>query len=312
MFRVRGCRRYVCIAWHMDIQLLSAGDRELFSRYVSPIARPVSDMSFANLLMWRDVYDIRWGEWDNHLCVFSIGGEEPSLFFPPIGNGSPARALDACREVIRTCGHHRLAIEIVREEELDYLPGATLTPRSGDYVYETSRLISLEGRALSHKRQNRNAFVRKNPGIRIEPYRASLHRDACVELLERWNHRDSDDPEQEVCIKRKQETAAATCLLDFSEELALPGIVLFVGDQLIGVTIGESLTPDTFVSIIEKTDRQFAYSAQYIFSEFCARCWSHTKWCNACDDWEVPGLAHAKQSYDPAFRIPKWRAILPL
>lgn len=296
----------------MDIQLLSAGDREVFSRYVSPIARPVSDISFANLLMWRDVYDIRWAELDHHLCVFSIGGEEPSLFFPPIGEGSPERALDACREVIRSIGHDRLAIEIVREEELKLLPEASLTERSGDYVYETSRLITLEGRALSHKRQNRNAFIRKNSGIRIEPYQTTAHRDACVDLLNRWNHRDSDNPGQEICIKRQQETAAATHLLDFAEALSLPGIVLFVENQLVGVTIGEELTPDTFVSIIEKTDRQFAYSAQYIFSEFCARCWSHTKWCNACDDWEVPGLAHAKQSYDPAFRIPKWRAILPL
>jgi hypothetical protein len=84
---------------------------------------------------------------------------------------------------------------------------------------------------------------------------------------------------------------------------------LYAGDQLVGFTFGEMLGPDTCSILIEKTDRNFKGSAQYIFSEFCRQYWQHTHWCNVGDDWDVPSLAWTKASYDPAFRLPKWTAI---
>jgi len=296
----------------MELHQLGVGDRDLFSRFIASLAKPVSDMGFASLLMWREVYDIWWGVEDEHLCVFSLGGEEPSLFFPPIGPNPSGPALDACRDVIRQRRHHRLAIEILREEDLPFFTHAELTVRSGDYIYETKRMITLEGGALSKKRQNKNAFLRKYPDIRCEPYTWEKFGEACVSLIQSWSHQNDGTNTEPVSLKRQQESTAATELLRLADILDLPGLVLFSGETLVGVTIGELLQPGTFVSIIEKTDRHFMGSAQYIFSEFCARCWSHTQWCNACDDWDVPSLAYTKQSYDPAFRIAKWRAVLPL
>ena len=88
--------------------------------------------------------------------------------------------------------------------------------------------------------------------------------------------------------------------------LGLRGMVLFADDRLVGFTLGEMLSPDTCSIIIEKTDRDYTGSAQYIFSEFCRQHWAHTAWCNVGDDWEVPSLAWTKQSYRPAFRLEKW------
>jgi ribosomal-protein-alanine N-acetyltransferase len=66
------------------------------------------------------------------------------------------------------------------------------------------------------------------------------------------------------------------------------------------------LGPQTCSILIEKTDRTFAGSAQYIFSEFCRQHWADTTWCNVGDDWEIPSLAWTKDSYRPAFRMNKW------
>ena len=40
-----------------------------------------------------------------------------------------------------------------------------------------------------------------------------------------------------------------------------------------------------------QTDRQFAGSAQYIFSEFCGQYWAGRPWCNVGDDWGIENLA---------------------
>jgi hypothetical protein len=296
----------------MELKVLAAEDRDHFTRVVSLMNRPVSDMSFANLLMWQHVYDIRWAEAEGHLCVFSMGGSGASLFFPPMGPDPCGPVLRLCGEVLRAHGAAALEVEIIREEELDAFAGvgALLQPRSGDYVYETSRMIELPGRVLGHKRQTRNAFVRKYPGARCEVFEAAKHREECLRLFERWLRRDEDSVE--VDSKRQREIEAAIALLDLVEPLALPALVLVYEGQLIGVTVGELLREDEFVSLIEKTDRSFNGSAQFIFSEFCRICWSSVRWCNACDDWDVPSLAYTKQSYDPAFRVQKWRGVLRL
>jgi len=84
-------------------------------------------------------------------------------------------------------------------------------------------------------------------------------------------------------------------------------MVLYANDKLVGFTLGE-LLPDgqTCSIVIEKTDRNYRGSANYIFNQFCRAYWAHTSWCNAGDDWEVPSLAWTKQSYRPAFRLNKW------
>jgi len=294
----------------MELQPLGVGDKAVFSRFMASLDKPISDLGFASLLMWKEVYDIRWAIEDDHLCVFSLGGEEPSLFFAPFGPNPTGKALEACRGVIRELGHHRLAIEALREEELPLFSDAELTARSGDYVYATHRMITLEGGALSKKRQNKNAFLRKYPAIRSEVYSWKQHGKEAAALINKWSYQS--DGSEPVSFKRQQETMAAGELLRLAEPLELRGLVVYSEDTLVGVTIGEQLSNDTFVSIIEKTDRNFMGSAQYIFSEFCARCWPETQWCNACDDWDVPSLAYTKQSYDPAFRVPKWRAVVSL
>jgi hypothetical protein len=83
-------------------------------------------------------------------------------------------------------------------------------------------------------------------------------------------------------------------------------MVLYADDKLVGFTLGEKIGPSTCSILIEKTDRQYVGSAQYIFSEFCRQYWSDTTTCNVGDDWELPSLAWTKQSYRPIGRLEKW------
>jgi ribosomal protein S18 acetylase RimI-like enzyme len=92
----------------------------------------------------------------------------------------------------------------------------------------------------------------------------------------------------------------------YSRQLGLEGMVLYADDQLVGFTLGERIAPDMCSILIEKTDRQYVGSAQYIFSDFCRQNWHETTWTNVGDDWEIPSLAWTKQSYRPAMRLDKY------
>jgi hypothetical protein len=196
------------------------------------------------------------------------------------------------------------------------VPAMRAEPMSGDYVYLTARLIDLAGGDLASKRQARNRFARRH-AARTEELQPR-HVKACLDLLATWqdqSYAGEDVLSSPACanvqIKKSKEIAATADALGNAPALGLRGIVLYADDQLAGFTLGEMLDENAPAGsacsiLIEKTDRRYAGSAQYIFSEFCRRCWAHTTFCNVGDDWEVPSLAWTKQSYRPVARLEKF------
>jgi len=167
-------------------------------------------------------------------------------------------------------------------------------------------MIDLAGGDLASKRQARNKFARLY-APRTEPL-GPHHVEACAALMHLWR-RQCDagaDPEVAVSVKRCKEVLATYDALQHADALGLRGMVLYAHDRIVGFTLGEYLDAETCSILIEKTDRAFSGSAQYIFSEFCRQAWADTRWCNVGDDWEVPSLAWTKQSYRPSHRLTKW------
>ena len=247
------------------------------------------------------------------LCVFANGDGGLTMLFPPLGHGDAAAAMRECLAICEDYNNaarlsHWTRVEYVSEEMLDRLGGDwAVEPMSGDYVYPTRRMIDLDGGDLASKRQARNRFARRHQP-RVEMFEPR-HVQACLALLNTWTGQ-TDPPgssSTSVSIKRTKEVSATAEVVANSGALGLAGMVLYAGDDLAGFTFGEPLGgPETCSILIEKTDRRYAGSANYIFSEFCRLCWPASKWCNVGDDWDVPSLAWTKQSYRPAFRAPKF------
>ena len=269
--------------------------------------------------MWRNPIHALWGLVRDHLCVFANGQNGLTLMLPPIGDGDFASAVrDAgaiCRQYNRD---HRCegnaAIEYVTTALRDrFPPGFDLEPMSGDYLYATERMISLEGGELAGKRHDRKRFL-KRYDARTEPF-GPQHVEPCLRLMRLWQGQHADGGDlvgQATVLKRGKDVEATMEAIGNYQTLGLRGLVLYAGQDLVGFTFGELLDAQSCSIIIEKTDRAYAGSAQYIFSEFCRQAWAGTTWCNAGDDWEIPSLAYTKQSYHPAGRIEKWRLIPPV
>lgn len=291
-----------------DLSPIRLEDRRTFDQFFIACRSRLSDYTFANAFIWRD-QDRRWWKIIHDcLCVFANGDKSLTMLYPPLGNGDFVAALRESMEICQAYNHTQdTRIEYISEETIGKFPSDfTRAPMSGDYIYETARMIDLAGGGLASKRQSRNRFLREHQA-RTEDFQLR-HIPACIALLSAWE--DAKTPSPEESAKRDKEIVAAVEAMRHAPAIGLKGMVLFADDQLAGFTLGEYLSPDTCSILIEKTDRNFAGSAQYIFSEFCRQYWADTQWCNVGDDWEIPTLAWTKQSYRPAFRLLKWRAAL--
>ncbi|MBN1942125.1 MAG: GNAT family N-acetyltransferase [Phycisphaerae bacterium] len=301
---------------------MNLSDKALFDSAFASTHPQLSDYTFANTFIWRDAIHLRWQRYHGCLCVFANGQDGLSLLFPPLGEGDFQAALAEAVEVCRAF-NHRMGVE--QTPRVEYVSQSLLAkfsdeslvkPMSGDYVYSTRRMIELDGPDLGAKRKGRSWFLRHHTP-HTAPF-SPADAPACLALLERWRQQaeqaaaEPADPASaavltSVCAKRAKEIAATADALENVQALGLRGMVLWSGEQLVGFTLGERLNDGQTCSIlIEKTDREFRGSANYIFSEFCRQYWAEAAWCNAGDDWDMPSLAWTKQSYQPSARLNKW------
>ncbi len=297
-----------------NLKPIEIEDKNLFNYYFSFYKTRIAEYSFANIFIWRKFIKILWKMIDNHICVFANGDNGLTMPLPPLGQGNINQVLDQCMEICRNYNfsiYYNLParIEYLSKDLLNSFNNYTIEPMQYDYIYETKKMILLEGGDLASKRQLKNRFMRKYK-YSTENYDPEKHFELCLSLLKKWSTQTKKtDLKTSVTIKRLKEILATEEALRFSKKLGLSGMVLFAEDNLIGFTLGEMLGSNMFSILIEKTDREYTGSAQFIFSEFCKNYWSNVELCNVGDDWDVPSLRWTKNSYKPAFVINKWMAI---
>ena len=297
------------------LKSICLSDKPVFDQCLSFCSTRLSDYTFANTFVWRQAIHLHWKLIHDCICVFANGDGGLTMLFPPIGPGDTCAAV---RESLAICDDYNAEgrleqwtrIEYVSKEILDRLPagGFVVEPMSGDYVYSTASMIDLPGGDLASKRQARNRFARRYEA-HIETYDPRRHADECLEMLKLWHTQGDEvhaEPKGAIATKRSREVAATAEALALAPQIGLTGMVLYASGRLVGFTLGEMLDANTCSIAIEKTDRECVGSAQYIFSEFCRRYWSHSRFCNVGDDWDIPTLAWTKQSYRPLCRIEKF------
>ncbi len=131
---------------------------------------------------------------------------------------------------------------------------------SGDYVYDMARMIDLAGGNLKSKRHARSKFMRDFPDHRTESF-DDRHIPACLELLDLWVANGDATHEGEVndahvgtdLLRHRDVLASRTALELWRRARALNGLVLLVGDRLVGFTLGEALSASQAFILIEKT-----------------------------------------------------------
>ncbi len=282
----------------MDFKPVTLNDRKLFEKYYKFENSIGSHYSFTNSFIWQKGYDVKYAIIDGFLCVSACFTDKPYYTFP-VGEGDIDLVLN---KLIKNAGEQTVFTQLTKEEA-EYLKDnfgfeTSINLDIAEYVYETEKLIKLSGKAYHQKKNHLNSFIKKYEYTFEEINIDSIPdaKEFCLRSIEKFTDREN-------------ERDAIHRLFDNFFGLELTGAVIRVDGEIIAVTAGEMLNPETAVIHLEKADTTFSGSYAAINNLFAKNCFPNTKYINREEDMGIEGLRKAKQSYRPAFMVNKYMAV---
>ncbi len=276
-----------------------------------------SEFSFTNLFMWRKSYDMKYAVIDNMLCILPkhAGGPRSATF--PIGFINKDGSQNDIENTINTLIEYftqinetpliRLYNEKAVKKLSDTFPDKfiiTEDRNSFDYVYRVENLINLSGKKYHGKRNHLNKFISSYPDFEYRTLSPD-DKDEVLSLFDRWSDNKDFD---KVSIMEERE--AILELLDNWKHLDIVGGGLYVNNQMIAFSFGETLSDDTVVIHLEHADTEYDGVFAAMNNLFLKNEWSDYTYVNREEDMGIPGMRRAKESYRPEFMVKKYVATL--
>ena len=170
-----------------------------------------------------------------------------------------------------------------------------------EYVYAIDDLADLKGKKFQPKRNHINRFLAEHPDAVIRPLTAQTLPDAQA-LADRWYRRRT--VEEDAGMER----VALDRAFAHWQELGMEGLVLYVGDQVVAMTMGSFLDDETVDVHFEKADTDYPGSYAVInraFARHIREKYPAVRFLNREDDMGLEGLRKAKLSYQPHHMVEK-------
>ena len=259
--------------------------------------------SFVNLYIWGRQCAARVG--DDLLLFSHFGGK--TMYPYPVCPADPRPAIEAlmadARErgiPLRLTGLNTQDVEDLQRWYPDQF--AFHCGRDGhDYVYAIDDLADLKGKKYQPKRNHINRFLAQFPDARILPLSEETIPDAKA-LADRWHQRRSAEEDTGM------ELAALNRAFAHWQALELEGLVLYVGSQVVAMTMGSRLNEETFDVHFEKADLDYpgAYAViNRAFARHIREKHPEIRFLNREEDMGLEGLRKAKLSYYPHHMVEK-------
>lgn len=284
-------------------------DKNFFDKYLSPYTFLTCEYSFTNLYIWRKALDIQYAIYKDALIIKKKDFNEGYHFMQPIGyiKEDLKEIVDMLIEYKKENNFQYLFkdLESPFVEELKELYVDTLNIQEDrdnfDYIYESSKLISLSGKKLHSKKNHYNNFIRNNDYKTVPISKDNI--DDCIKAACEWCRKNG-------CKGYlKHELRAIEELLLNKKKLDFLGIAVYVDDVLRAFTIGEKMNDNMAVIHIEKADADINGLYTYINKTFVENYFSDVHYINREQDLGIEGLRKAKLSYHP-FKLEQKYSIL--
>ena len=282
-------------------------DREILNEFFSRYQPDTSELTFANLFIWRSDFGIKWSIYKNWLLIICTSNPRSIYALPPIGPPSRLWVIRTLfkwmKEEIKVKvprierADEHLISEIQDQTELMMEP----TRDQFDYVYLSDELVKLPGKRYMGRRQQTNRF-KNTYSFKYVPLDAS-HMEQCIELAGKW----CDLPRSEEDLNLVGEKEAALEALNNYQTLELCGGAILIDGVLEAFALGEMLNNKTAVIHIEKANPDIKGIYPIINQQFCENQWKYIPYINRGQDLGIQGLRQAKESYHPYKMIEKFR-----
>lgn len=290
----------------LDFKPLTLEDKVIFDKYLKPYNFLTCEYSFTNLFIWRIGLDIQYALYKDALIIKKKDFFDNYHFMQPIGytNENLKEIVDTLESIKINENLKNLFkdVETPFVNELKTIYGNKFTIEEDranfDYIYESSKLISLSGKKLHGKKNHYNNFI-KNNNFYVEEINESNIED-CIKAACEWCKIN------ECKGYLKYELKAIKELLLNKEKLDFIGMAVYVSDALSAFTIGEKINDNMAIIHIEKADAEINGLYTYINKTFIENYFSDIPYINREQDLGKEGLRKAKLSYQPFKLEPKY------
>ena len=292
----------------INFHKVQPGDRQAYEAVLMSAPGRGCEYAFANLCFWgrQEIAFL-------HGCIAIFAHFEGlSVYGYPIGPGDRRAVIEEMLEDARQrgipCRIGSLTVSDQQELAQWFPDRFLLVPdRDGqDYVYDIHDLADLKGRKFQRKRNHLNRFRAAHPDYSVEPItRENLA--LAQELTEHWYEYHIANGGGEYLLER----VALDRAYKHYESLSLEGLMLRVDGEIVAMTIGSFMAPDTVDVHFEKAreDIDGAYAAiNSEFARYLREKYPDLKYLNREDDMGLEGLRKAKTSYNPHHMVEKYRA----
>lgn len=294
----------------LNFQALKTEDKEIYDKYLQNCGERGCEYNFTNLFLWgRQKATVHQG----NLAFFCQFNRKSVYLFPLGENLKPT--LDAIISDARKRGIpcRLTSLTEADQERLEqwYPRQFYFQPdRDGfDYIYSIDALADLNGKKLQRKRNHCNRFRILHPNCTVAPI-TDENTPQVLQMLEQWYaQKKAADP----AASFRLEQVAITKALEHRKALGMEGLVLMEKGRIIAMTMGSSLSENTFDVQFEKALE--AYGGAYAvinreFARYLRGKYPNLQWLNREDDLGLEGLRKAKLSYCPNRLVEKSWACL--
>jgi len=277
---------------------LEISDRELLHGHFRLLQPVVSELSFANLFLFRQVHCYTLTSLNDSLVISGCGYDGRPYVLPPLSGdrGETTRILLDKGNTLYGADEQFVAEQLAgRGYEV------SSDRDNDDYLYLRSELAELPGNRF-HKKKNRINYFTTRYRYTVEPFSRSRLEPA-LQLLEEWRKVHDDG----VSRSQSAEAAATREALEHADELGLSGVVVLTERGVSAFALGEQLNDSTNVCHFEKSDPFLEGVSQLVNREYSRSLPEDLTWINREQDLGENGLREAKISYHPAAMVRKFR-----
>ena len=290
----------------MEVFTPSLENKKILQKYLQYNKSYGCELSLANIILWSEYSGTVYTIINDSLVFCDMESGRPVSFSFPVGKGDGRDAFE------RICDYFRqeespFKMHLVSPEAFEMIekwhPGEfkiQYDRDSADYLYEWKTLAKLEGKKLHGKRNHINRFIETYPDYRYETVDSSNMAD-CRQIAADWAKADNREDDEDAAY----ELRAIYFALDHMQELNLTGGLIRAGGRAVGFTLGEAINDEVFDVHFEKAYADIHGAYAMINREFVRNSLAGYRYINREEDLGIPGLRHAKTSYQPVRLIEK-------
>ena len=291
----------------MQFKKIEISDAESLIRAFDSYKGRICDYSAGNAIFWRDYYDVsfymgedgamlRFGDMDGTVCYsYPVSSEPFSLIDKLIEDVGGAVVLSCLtREEYEAVAERYSIASVMHNADWD------------DYLYSAEDIVTLKGRRYNGQRNHINKFKKCYPDAHFEEITAeNVHtaKDFCARYFGGFGKvTDVSDVEERQLYEQ----------FEHWEEYRQLGGILFVGDEAVGISVGEQVG-DTLIIHTEKANTAFEGCYPMLTNCFARRFAEGNPSCkfiNREEDCGDEGLRRAKLSYHPVEILEKYAVVI--